>query len=64
MYEIVEHGKKMKPKQGRKPDNPEQSKRFVQAAREAEADESKESADKAFKKLTSKPPTKAARERP
>jgi hypothetical protein len=33
-----------------KPDDPVQSKRFVDAAREAEADESEEGADRAFKK--------------
>lgn len=40
-----------KPK--RKPDDEAQSKRFLEAAKEAEADESKEGADKAFKKVTS-----------
>lgn len=39
----------------RKPDDPEQYKRFLEAAREAEADESKENADRAFKKVA-KPP--------
>ena len=37
---------------GFKTDDPEQSKRFIEAAREAEADESKEGADKAFKRVT------------
>jgi len=36
-----------------KPDDPEQSKRFIDAAREAEADETEEGADRAFKKVTS-----------
>lgn len=35
----------------RKPDDPEQSKRFIGTAREREADESEEGADKAFKKI-------------
>lgn len=35
----------------RKPDDPEQSKRFIDAAREAGADETEEGADKAFKKV-------------
>jgi hypothetical protein len=43
-----------KPQQ-RTPDNPEQSKRFIEAARKAEADESEVSADKAFKKVTRGP---------
>jgi hypothetical protein len=41
-----------KPKLKPKSDNPEQSKRFKEAAREAEADESEEGADRAFKKAT------------
>lgn len=40
----------------RKPDDPEQSKRFIDAAKEAEADDPK-ALDRAFKKVaTSKPP--------
>jgi len=35
----------------RKPDGPAQSKRFIEAARKAEADETREGADKAFKKI-------------
>lgn len=35
--------------QQRTQDDPAQSKRFIDAAREAEADETKEGADKAFK---------------
>jgi hypothetical protein len=42
------------PKTERKPDDPAQYKRFVEAARKAGADESKEGADKAFKKVISK----------
>lgn len=37
-----------------KSDDPAQSKRFIDAAREAEADETKEGADRAFKKATAK----------
>jgi hypothetical protein len=39
----------------RKPDDPEQYKRFLEAAREAEADNTNEGADRAFKKVVSKP---------
>jgi hypothetical protein len=39
--------KKPKPE----PDDPEQSKRFIETAREAEADESEEGADRAFNKV-------------
>jgi hypothetical protein len=35
------------------PDDPEQSKRFIEAAREAEADETEEGAERAFKKVAS-----------
>lgn len=41
-----------KPKQ--KPDNPEQSKRFIDAARKAEADETEEGADRVFKQVAPK----------
>jgi hypothetical protein len=34
-----------------KPDDPAQHKRFLEAAREAEADEAEEGADRAFKKI-------------
>jgi hypothetical protein len=43
-----------KPQQ-RTTDDPEQSKRFIDAAKEAEADETEKGADKAFKKVVSKP---------
>lgn len=43
----------MAPKSERKPDDPAQYKRFVEAAREAEADETEEGADRAFKKVVS-----------
>jgi hypothetical protein len=42
-----------KPQQ-RTVDNPAQSKRFIEAAREAEADETEEGADKAFKSVARK----------
>jgi hypothetical protein len=38
----------------RKQDDPEQSKRFIEAARKVGADESKEGAARAFKKVTLK----------
>lgn len=41
-------------------DNPEQSKRFINAAREAGADETEEGADKAFKKVVSQGKKKPA----
>jgi hypothetical protein len=41
-----------------KPDDPKQSKRFIEVAREAQADESKEGADKAFKKIIEQRPSK------
>jgi hypothetical protein len=43
-----------------KPDDPEQSKRFIDAAREAGADETEAGADRAFKKVASKPTQKAS----
>jgi hypothetical protein len=39
-----------------KPDDPAQYKRFLEAAREAEADETKEGADTAFQKVASVKP--------
>jgi hypothetical protein len=41
-----------------KPDDPEQSKRFIETAKKAEADESAEGAERAFKKVTRKPAKK------
>lgn len=41
----------MSPKEKPKLDDPEQSKRFVETAREVEADESAEAFEKAFKKV-------------
>jgi hypothetical protein len=46
----------MADKSKRKADDPKQSKRFIEAAREAQADETKEGADRAFKKIASKKP--------
>jgi hypothetical protein len=51
----------MSKKPERKPDDPDQSKRFIEAAREAEADETEKGAERAFKRVTSKP-TKESRE--
>ena len=42
----------------RKPDDPEQSKRFLEAAKEAEADETERGAEQAFRKVTSSKPPK------
>jgi len=39
-----------KPEKALKPDDPEQSKRFLEAARDAEADETEEGAKRAFKR--------------
>lgn len=55
--------KTTKPKEGAavgrkpapKPDDPAQSKRFIDAAREAKADESEEGADRAFRKIARAP---------
>lgn len=41
----------MKRKSKKPPDDPEQSKRFIDTAREREADETKEGAERAFKKV-------------
>jgi hypothetical protein len=40
----------------RKLDDPEQSKRFIDTAREREADETKEGADKGFKRVSPRKP--------
>jgi hypothetical protein len=42
-------------KKERPKDDPEQSKRFIDAAKEAGADETEAGADRAFKKIVSKP---------
>jgi len=41
-----------KPKPKPKQDDPEQSERFIKAAKDAEADETKEGAERAFQKVT------------
>jgi hypothetical protein len=51
-----------KPK--RKPNDPAQSKRFIEAAREAEADETRESADRAFTKIALPKRAGSSRRRP
>jgi hypothetical protein len=38
-----------------KPDDPEQYKRFIEAAEKAQADETEEGADRAFKRVVSRP---------
>jgi hypothetical protein len=43
----------MPAKPERKPDDPAQHKRFLEAAKKAEADETDEGADRAFKKIVS-----------
>jgi hypothetical protein len=48
----------MAKKPERKPDDPEQYKRFQKAAREAEADETQEGADRAFRKAVKDAPKK------
>jgi hypothetical protein len=45
----------------RRPDDPEQSKRFIDMAREVEAEGSKEDFEKAFKKVAKEKPEKAKR---
>jgi len=42
----------------RPPNDPEQSKRFIDAAKEAEADETKDGAERAFKKVVKRPSPK------
>lgn len=54
----VLHVAGMSKKLAPKPDDPAQYKRFVEAAREAQADETEEGADKAFKKVS---PTKKSK---
>lgn len=48
----------MAPKPDPKPDDPAQSKRFIEAAHEAEADETEKGADRAFRKISSAKPKK------
>ena len=49
----------MRQKPNPKPDDPEQSKRFIEAARKVEADETEEGAERAFKKVVSPAPKKS-----
>lgn len=51
----------MDDKRTRKQDDPEQSKRFIDAARVAEADQSEEGAERAFKKVTARKQTRPAK---
>lgn len=44
-------------------DDPKQSDRFIEAARKAEADESEEGAERAFKKVAAKPKIRPPSER-
>jgi hypothetical protein len=53
--------KTMPRKPAPKPDDPAQYKRFLEAASKAEADESEEGADRAFKKITGRKETKPTR---
>jgi len=48
------------PNKSPKQDDPEQYKRFIEAAKKAQADETAEGADDAFKKVASKRPGVAA----
>lgn len=48
----------MTKKPQRTEDDPEQSKRFIGAAREAQADETEAGADRAFKKVAKEPKPK------
>lgn len=47
-----------------KEDDPMQSKRFLKAAREAEADETNEAADRNFKKVVKPPRPRSGQEKP
>lgn len=58
--EICDIGSVMPPKSERKPDDPAQYKRFLEAARKAEADETEKGADRAFKKVTTRSPSNGA----
>ena len=46
------------------PDNPEQSKRFIEIAREVGAKDTQEEFDRAFRKVASRPPQRPKRDRP
>jgi hypothetical protein len=49
----ADEGSLMIRKPAAKPDDPEQSKRFIDAAKEAQADETEKGAERAFKKVVS-----------
>lgn len=51
----------MDSKEDRKPDDPAQYKRFLEAAREAQADETEKGADRAFKKVIASPKPKPSK---
>jgi hypothetical protein len=48
------------PRKSPKPDNPEQSKRFIEAAEEVGADGDDKALERAFKKIIATPPKKKA----
>jgi hypothetical protein len=48
----------MKPKETPNPDDPAQYKRFVEAAKDAVADETEQGADRAFRKVVTRPPSR------
>lgn len=50
----------MAAKSKRKPDDPEQSNRFIEAAKTAETDESPKAFDRVFKKVVKPPKVKTA----
>jgi hypothetical protein len=56
-YRTLEMTKKTE----RKPDDPAQFKRFLEAAKKAEADETERGADRAFKKVAAKKESKPIR---
>jgi hypothetical protein len=49
--EFLIHGESMPRKPKPQPDNPEQFKRFIETARDVEADESPDAVDRAFKRV-------------
>jgi hypothetical protein len=56
---LPREGKTMGSKPSTKQDDPEQSKRFLEAAREAGADETEEGAARAFKAVARSKPSKS-----
>jgi hypothetical protein len=51
------------PRKPSKPDDPEQSKRFIETAEEVGADADDEALERAFKKITSRHPPKERKDR-